>query len=158
MKGAYTWFDHRVEVGLDRAVGVRCLAVAIAALRRLVALFELSRCNRRAMALTDNVVSRRSRTAIASFSGSLLRRLARSASAHWRRLSSAAMMRSALAWAVSGEDYQLTPWLTFDTGPAMFGEPQSPILPQPRCAQKWAAQDSKFLLVPYLCVARQMRV
>ena len=69
----------------------------MAARRRMVALFELPKSNRRAIDFTDNVVSRRSRTAIPSFSGSLLRRLARSASAHLRRFSSSATMRSALA-------------------------------------------------------------
>jgi hypothetical protein len=41
------------------------------------------------------------------------------------------------------KNYLLTPRPAFDTGPAMFGEPQKPILPHPRRVQRWAARKSK---------------
>ena len=69
----YTWFDPRFEVGFDWAVGVTGLAAAIAARRRMVALFELPKRNR-AMDFTDNVVSRRSRTTTPRFIGGISRR------------------------------------------------------------------------------------
>ena len=47
----------------------------------------------------------------------------------------------------TGENYLLTPRPAFDTGPAMFGEPQKPILLHPRSVQKWATQKSNVLSV-----------
>jgi len=70
------------------------------------------------MLLVDSVVSVRSRDEIANLSGSLLRRAAKSASVQPRRSDSSAMIRSALASAVSWRNWPewaqrpgVAPWL-----------------------------------------------
>ena len=61
--------------------------------------FEVPRCIRAAMSLTERVVSRRNRAAISSLSGSFFRRFSKSPSFQPSRRNSAATIRSAFAWA-----------------------------------------------------------
>ena len=73
----------------------------MAACKRMLALLEVPRYRRCAIGFIESVVSRRSRAATTSLTGSLLRRDSKSASLQLSRRNSSARMRSALAWAVS---------------------------------------------------------
>jgi hypothetical protein len=80
-------------------VRTHCLQVSLALFQRCslaLRLFQVPRCSRAAINRSVSLVSRRHRTARASFADSLLAHCSRSRSVQRRRLSSSAMIRSAL--------------------------------------------------------------
>jgi hypothetical protein len=90
-------FDLNVLFRPDSTCGL----ARIHCCNRTLALRLVPKCRRAAILLIVSVVSRLSRPAIASFSGSLLRRRASSSSGHPNRPNSSETIRSALLSAVS---------------------------------------------------------
>jgi hypothetical protein len=98
----------------------------MAACKRTLALRAVPRCKRPAICLVEGVVSLRSRAAIFSFAGSLLRLEAKCAGFQPRRPNCSLMMRWALASAVAWRNSNI-----------MFWHP-SGVLPATRRPSRWS--------------------